>query len=146
MWYIHIAVSTQLLLGKNCILFYWSGLTSIWPIAYWQLSMPLLVVRWCLSQLMRYCFISSWTCTLDLEDHPLVWRCRLFDSSMLSVLPALILSPMPSSACSRLCSRVGCKRVIHSKLIFSLSLNFCLFLSGKHHSCHWMDTKWYQLH
>ena len=34
-WCIHIAVWTWLLLlGKNCVLFHWIGLTSIWLIAY----------------------------------------------------------------------------------------------------------------
>ena len=32
---IHIAVSTRSLLGRNCVTFYRSGLTSIWPIVYW---------------------------------------------------------------------------------------------------------------
>ena len=33
MWCIHIVVSIRPLLGKNCISFHRSGLTSIWPIA-----------------------------------------------------------------------------------------------------------------
>ena len=33
-WCIHTAVSTWPLLGRNCVSFYRSGLTSIWPIAY----------------------------------------------------------------------------------------------------------------
>ena len=38
---IHIVVWTRLLLGKNCILFHRLSPTSIWPIAYWLLTMPL---------------------------------------------------------------------------------------------------------
>ena len=34
MYCIHIAVSTRPLLGRNCVSFYRSGLTSIWPIVY----------------------------------------------------------------------------------------------------------------
>ena len=33
-WCIHTAVLTRPLLGRNCVSFYRSGLTSIWPIAY----------------------------------------------------------------------------------------------------------------
>ena len=33
-WCIHTAVSTRPLLGRNCVLFYRSGLISIWLIAY----------------------------------------------------------------------------------------------------------------
>ena len=31
--------------------------------------------------LMRHCFRGRWTCPLVSEDHPLVWRYRLFDES-----------------------------------------------------------------
>ena len=34
-WCIHTAISTGLLPGRNCVSFYWSGLISIWSIAYW---------------------------------------------------------------------------------------------------------------
>ena len=42
MWCINIAVPTRSLLGRNCTLFYWSGLTCIWPKVYRSLSMALL--------------------------------------------------------------------------------------------------------
>ena len=63
---------------KNYVLFYRSRLTSIWPIVSWELSIPLLVVCWCYARLMRHCFRGRWTCPLFSEDHPFVWRYRLF--------------------------------------------------------------------
>ena len=65
-WWIHIVVSTQPLLGKNCVLFYRSCLTSIWP-------MPLLDACWCHSRLMRCCFWGRWTCPQVSKDYPLMW-------------------------------------------------------------------------
>ena len=41
--------------------FYQSGLTSIWPRAYWYLACR------CLSQSMRHCFLGRWTCLLVSE-------------------------------------------------------------------------------
>ena len=76
---IHIAVSTRPLLGRNCVLFYRSRLTSICAIVYRYLSMPLLVACWCLSRLMRHCFLGRWTCPLVSESYRFVWRCHLFD-------------------------------------------------------------------
>ena len=65
------------LLGKKRVLFYRSGLTSMWPIVYRHLSMPLLVACWCLSQLMRNCVRGRWTCPLGSQNYHLVVRCRL---------------------------------------------------------------------
>ena len=67
---------------KKTVLFYRSDLTSIWPIAYLKLSMPLLVVCWCHSRLMRCCFWCRWTCSLVSKARPLGWRCRLFDQTI----------------------------------------------------------------
>ena len=47
---IDIVVWIRLLPRRNCILFYRTGLNSIWPIAYQSLPMPLIVVYWCLFQ------------------------------------------------------------------------------------------------
>ena len=77
---IHIAVSTWPLLGKN-FSFHPSGLTSIWPIAYRELSMLLLVECWCHFWSIRRCFLGRWTCLIVSEDHHLVWRCHVFDQS-----------------------------------------------------------------
>ena len=44
-----------------------------------SLSIPLLVMCWCLSRLMRHSFLSRWTCLLVSESYRLVWRCYLFD-------------------------------------------------------------------
>ena len=76
---IHIAVSTRPPLGKNCVLFHRSSLTSIWPRANRSLSMPLLVTCWRLSRLMRHCFLGRWTCLLVSESNHSEWRCRLLD-------------------------------------------------------------------
>ena len=64
---------------KNCVLFYRSGLSSIWPIADRWLSMPLLVAYWCLSRLMTHYFLGRLICPLVSENNYLVWICRLFD-------------------------------------------------------------------
>ena len=50
-----------------------------WPIGYRKLSVPLLVACWCLSRLMRHCFLGSWTYPLVSVNNHLVWRCCLFD-------------------------------------------------------------------
>ena len=52
--------------------------TSIGPIAYRWLSNPLVVACWCISWLMRHCFLGKWTCILISENYRLVW-CRLLD-------------------------------------------------------------------
>ena len=42
--------------------------------------MPLLVVCWCHSRLMRHLFLGRWAYPLVSEAHPLVWKCRPFNS------------------------------------------------------------------
>ena len=64
---------------KNCVLFYWISLTSIWSITNRQQSMLLLVSQWCHFQKMRRCLWSRRTCQLVSENHYFVWRCLLFD-------------------------------------------------------------------
>ena len=79
---VHVVHSySNTLLGKNCVSFYRSRLTSIWPIAFRELFMPLLVTCCCLSLLMRHSFLGRWTCLLVSENYRLVRRCRLFDKS-----------------------------------------------------------------
>ena len=75
----HIAVSIPPLLGINCVSFYRSGLTSILPVVYRLLSMPLLLACWCHSRSMRHCFLGRWTCLLVSVNYHLLWRCHLFD-------------------------------------------------------------------
>ena len=75
------SIDTTTAWKKNCVLFYRSGLTSIWHRANRLLSMALLVACWCLSRLVRHCFLDWWTCPLVSENYHLVWRCRLFDLS-----------------------------------------------------------------
>ena len=73
---IPIAVSIRPLLGRNCVLFYRSGLTSD------SLSIAIhasLAACRCLFRLMRHCFLCRWTCLLVSESFRLVWKCRLFD-------------------------------------------------------------------
>ena len=43
--------------------------------------MPLLVMCWCLSRLIRHCYLARWTCQLVSENYHLMWRCCLFDKS-----------------------------------------------------------------
>ena len=81
MYCIHTAVSIRPLPGRNCVLFYRSGLISIWSKAYWWLSMPSLAACRLLFRLMRRCFLGRWVCLLVLESFFLVWRCLLFDYS-----------------------------------------------------------------
>ena len=64
----HNSIDTTISCKKNCVSLYQSGLTSIWPIAYRYLSMPLLVACWCLSRLMKHCFLGTWTCLLVSES------------------------------------------------------------------------------
>ena len=80
-WCIHRAVSILPLPGKKCASFYRAGLSSIRPIAYRWLSIPLLVMCRCLSRLMRHCSLGRWTYQLVSEHNRLVWRCHLFDWS-----------------------------------------------------------------
>ena len=95
------SMDTTAVWKKNCVLFYRSGLTSIWPIAYQKLSLPLLVACWCLSWLMRHCFLGRWTCLpLCVEMSPLSLN------HIYSVLCALTWRHMPAAANSRRWSRV----------------------------------------
>ena len=103
MWCIRIAVSTWPLLGKNCVVFYRSGLTSIWPIAYRYLSMPLLVVYWCHSRLMRRCFRGRST---SFKGPPFsVEMSPLWLKHMYSVLSALTRRPLSPAARFRISKR-----------------------------------------
>ena len=100
MWCIHRAVSTRPLLGRNCASFYRSGLTSIWPIIYRSLSMPLLVACRCLSRLMNLS-IRFRELPFSMEMSP-VWLKYIY-----SVLCVLTWRPILVAARSRLCSRVS---------------------------------------
>ena len=74
-WCIHTAVSTRLLLGRNCVSFYRSGLISMWPIA-----VHAFISRVSMSfRLMRHCFLVRWICQPVSERFRLVWKCRLLD-------------------------------------------------------------------
>ena len=59
-----------------CVLFNQSGLNSIWPLAYRLLSMSLLVTCWCLSRLMRHCFLRRWSFLLVSKNYRFMWKCR----------------------------------------------------------------------
>ena len=48
--------------------------------------MPLLVVYWCLSRLMRHCFQGRWIYLPVSGRFRLVWKCNLFDYSTCSTL------------------------------------------------------------
>ena len=48
--------------------------------------MPLPVACWCLSRLMRHCFLGRWTCPPVSESYHLVWRCRLGSKSFSRIL------------------------------------------------------------
>ena len=69
-----------------------------------SLSMPLLVRCWCLSRLMRHCFLGMWTFQLVSE---LLFRVQISPvwlKHIYSILRALTWRPMPAVAHSRLCS------------------------------------------
>ncbi len=51
-------VSIRPLLERKCVLFYRSGLTSIWLTVNRSLSIHLQVTCWCMSRLMRHCFLG----------------------------------------------------------------------------------------
>ena len=71
------AVLIRSLFGRNYVLFYRSGLTSIWPISIHTFASRV----WCLSRLVRYCFLGRWTCRHVSESYRLQWKCCLFDQS-----------------------------------------------------------------
>ena len=81
MWCFYRAVLIRPLLEKHCVLSYWIGLTSIWPISYRYLLIPSLVAYWWHFPLMRRCFRGRWNCPQVSETYRLVWRCRLIDLS-----------------------------------------------------------------
>ena len=60
MWCIHKVVWTRLLPVKNCILFYRTGMTFIWSIAYRQLCMPLQAINKCINSKQMITNRLSW--------------------------------------------------------------------------------------
>ena len=68
--------------------------------------MPLLVTCWCLSRLIRHCFLGWWTCLLVSRELPFrVETLPVWLKNRYSVLCALTWRLMPEAARSRLCIR-----------------------------------------